>query len=157
LDPPNDFNRIGADIKRELRRFGPNAEIGAAVEAWPAAVGKEIARNAWPARFQRDGTLLINTRDAVWGFELTQRAGEISARMPGKPPLKFAPGPLPEPSAETTDAAVEALPEATLEQARTAAEWAAPIEDDELREAVAKAARASLARGSVDPRNDRTF
>jgi hypothetical protein len=157
LDPLGDFKPLGDDIQRELRRFGPNAEIGAAVEAWPAAVGEEIARNAWPARFQRDGTLLVNTRDAVWGFELTHRADEISARMPGKPPLKFAPGPLPEPSVEATASAAEPLPQATLEQARTAAEWAAPIEDDELREAVAKAARASLARGSLTPRNDRSF
>jgi hypothetical protein len=144
-------------VQRELRRFGPNAEIGAAVEAWPAAVGDGIARNAWPARFQRDGTLIIHVTDAVWGFELTQQANEIGSRLPGSPKLKFIPGPLPEPSAETTPAAVEPLPAATLEQARTAAEWASGIEDEELREAVAKAARASLARGSQNPRNDRSF
>jgi hypothetical protein len=151
LDP------LGDDVRRELRRFGPNAEIGPTVEAWPAAVGEEIARNAWPARFQRDGTLIVHTRDAVWGFELTQRAEEIGSRLPGLPKLKFVPGPLPEPSAETTPDAPEPLPEATLEQARTAAAWAAGIEDEELREAVAKAARASLARGSQTPRNDRSF
>jgi predicted nucleic acid-binding Zn ribbon protein len=144
-------------VKRELRRFGPNAEIGAVVEAWPGAVGEEIARNAWPARFQRDGTLIVHARDAVWGFELTQRADEIAARLPAKPKLKFVPGPLPEPSAETTPDAPDPLPEATLEQARTAAAWAAEIEDRELRETVAKAARASLARGSQNPRNDRSF
>jgi hypothetical protein len=157
LARPYDFDRIGDDVTRELRRFGPNAEISAAVAAWPAAVGAEIARNAWPARFQRDGTLIVHTRDAVWGFELTHRGEEIGSRLPGKPTLKFVPGPLPEPSAETTGPAVDPLPEATLEQARTAAEWAAPIEDPELREAVARAARASLARGSVDRRNDRSF
>jgi hypothetical protein len=86
--------------------------------------------------------------DAVWGFELTHQADEISSRLPGKPALKFVPGPLPEPSAEATQPAAEPLPEATLEQARTAAEWTAGIEDAELRETVARAARASLARGS---------
>jgi hypothetical protein len=89
----------------------------------------------------------------VWGFELTQRAADISARLPNRPSLKFVPGPLPEPSVETTSAAPEPLPEATLEQARTAAEWASAIEDEELRETVAKAARASLARAS----NNRSF
>jgi hypothetical protein len=151
LDP------LGDDVKRELRRFGPNAEMGETVAAWPQAVGPEIARNAWPARYQRDGTLVVHVRDAVWGFELTQQATEIGTRLPGKPPLKFVPGPLPEASAEATATPVEPLPEATLEQARTAAEWTAGIEDEELREAVARAARASLARGSVNPRRDRSF
>lgn len=137
-------------MRRELRRFGPNAEIGAAVDAWPAAVGDTIARNAWPARFTRDGTLVVHTRDAVWAFELTQQAAQIAERMPGRPTLKFLPGPLPEAPAEATPDAVDPLPPATVEQARTAAEWASPIEDEELRETVARAARASLARAAVD-------
>src|SRR5579884_1545784 len=116
------------------------------VEAWPAAVGAEIARNAWPARFQRDGTLIVHTKDAIWGFELGHRAAEISARLPGSPPLTFLPGPLPEPPAEE---AAEPPPAATLEQRRQAAEWAASIEDEALREAVAKAAAASLARAAA--------
>jgi hypothetical protein len=122
--------------------------MGEAVEAWEGAVGPEIARNAWPARFQRDGTLIVHCKDAIWGFELTSRAGEISARLPGRPALKFVPGPLPEPGAEPTEATPQGSPPATVEQARRAAEWAAEIEDEELRELVAKAARISLARGS---------
>ena len=51
--------------------------------AWEAAVGPEIARNAWPARFQRDGTLIVHTKDAIWGFELGQRAAEIT-RAPAR-------------------------------------------------------------------------
>jgi hypothetical protein len=135
-------------VKRELRRHGPNAEMGETVAAWPGAVGEEIARNAWPARFQRDGTLVVHTRDAVWGFELGHRAAEISTRLPGAPPLKFLPGPLPEPAAPPAGAGVEAPPPATLEHRERAAAWAAGIEDPELREAVARAAAASLARGS---------
>jgi hypothetical protein len=116
------------------------------VEAWPAAVGAEIARHAWPARFQRDGTLIVHARDAIWAFELGQRAGEISPRLPGAPPLKFVAGPLPEPGAVAGAAdALPAPPAATLEEQRQAAEWAASIEDEELREAVARAAAASLA------------
>jgi hypothetical protein len=135
-------------VKRELRRFGPNAEMGNVVAAWPVAVGEEIARNAWPARFQRDRTLIVHTRDAIWGFELGHRAAEISARLPGKPALKFVPGPLPEPGAEPPQATPQGSPPATLEQVEQATRWAAEIDDEELRALVARAAAASLARGS---------
>jgi hypothetical protein len=148
---------LGDELKSELSRFGPQGGIGDTVAAWPAAVGEEIARHAWPARFTRDGTLLVNTRDAVWGFELTQRAAEISARLPTKPKLKFAPGPLPEASPEHPADPPPDRPEATLEQAREAAEWASAIEDEELRELVARAARASLARAAAERPGDRSF
>jgi hypothetical protein len=137
---------LGDDVKRELRRHGPNAGMGEVVEAWETAVGPEIARNAWPARFQRDGTLVVHTRDAVWGFELQNRAGEISARLPEKPNVKFVPGPLPEPGSAAAPAAAPEPPPVTLEDARLAAEWASEIEDEELRVLVEKAARRSLAR-----------
>jgi hypothetical protein len=126
--------------------------MGEAVGSWPAAVGDEIARNAWPARFQRDGTLVVHTRDAIWGFELTSRAAEISKRLPGRPALKFVPGPLPEPGAPAS-AAPEGPPPATLEERSQAAEWAAEIEDEELRDLVARAAAASLARWSAGQRD----
>ena len=148
---------IGNELKGELSRFGPQGGIGDTVAAWPDAVGAEIARHAWPARFTRDGTLLVNTRDAVWGFELTQRAAEISSRLPTKPKLKFAPGPLPEATPEARDPALERPPDAPLEQAREAAEWASEIEDDELRELVARAARASLARAAAERSDNRSF
>jgi hypothetical protein len=119
------------------------------VEAWPAAVGPEIARNAWPARFQRDGTLIVHTKDAIWGFELGQRAAEIARRLPGSPPLRFVPGPLPEPASEEPG---HERPTATLEERRQAAEWASSIEDEELREAVKRAAAASLAARRADRR-----
>ena len=141
---------LGDEIRSELRRFGPEAGIADAVAAWPDAVGPEIARNAWPARFQRDGTLVVHTRDAVWGFELGHRAAEIAARLPGSPPLKFVPGPLPEPAAGDAPELERALPAATLEETRRAAEWASAIADEELRDLVAKAARASLARAAAD-------
>ena len=151
------MDRLGDELKGELARFGPQGGIGDTVAAWPAAVGAEIARHAWPARFTRDGTLLVNTRDAVWGFELTQQAAEISSRLPTKPKLKFAPGPLPEAATEPEDPALRKPPQATLEQARDAAEWASEIEDAELRELVARAARASLAKAAVDRSDRRSF
>lgn len=142
---------IGSDVRRELGRFGPQGRIGDLVAAWPEAVGPEIARNAWPARFQRDGTLVVHARDAVWAFELTQRVSEISSRLPDAPPLKVVPGPLPEPEQESSAADPEPPP-VTPEQAREAARWASPIADERLRELVARAARVSLARAAADRR-----
>ena len=120
--------------------------MGDVLAAWEAAVGPEIARNAWPARFQRDGTLIVHTQDAIWGFELGHRAAEITARLPGKPALKFVPGPLPAPGAEPTQATPEGSPPITLEQRAKAAEWASEIDDRELRDLVARAAEISLSR-----------
>src|SRR3954462_4848408 len=96
---------LGSELKRELGALGPNAAIGETVAAWPEAVGDEIARNAWPARFQRDGTLVVHTKDAIWSFELGHRAAQISERLAGRPALKFLPGPLPEPGAAVEEAA----------------------------------------------------
>jgi hypothetical protein len=148
---------LGDELKHELARFGPQGGIGDTVAAWPEAVGEQIARHAWPARFQRDGTLVVHTRDAVWGFELTQQAAEISSRLPTRPKLKFVPGPLPEPTPERPPEGVREPPPATLEQTREAAEWASAIEDEELRELVARAARASLARAAAEHPIDRPF
>jgi hypothetical protein len=134
---------LGDDLRRELQALGPNAAMSETTAAWPDAVGPDIARNAWPARFQRDGTLIVHTKDAVWAFELGHRAAPISERLPGHPPLKFVAGPLPEPAAP--DEVVQEAPAATLEEERQAAEWASSIEDEELRQAVAAAAAASLA------------
>jgi len=86
-------------------------------------------------------------RDAIWGFELTQRAGEISERLPGRPRLRFTPGPVPETVSEPPP---PAPPEVSPEQAREAAELAAGIVDPDLRESVAKAIKAALARAPDD-------
>jgi len=138
---------VGDQIRAELSRFGADSGVGDAVTAWPAAVGNEIARHAWPARTQPDGTLVVHVRDAIWGFELTQRAGEISDRLPGRPRLRFTPGPLPEaPSQPLPAPPIEASPE----QARTAAELTAGIADQNLRESVAKAIKAALVRAPDD-------
>ena len=102
---PLDIDQIGEQIRAELSRVGADSGAGDAVTAWPAAVGDEIARNAWPARTQPDGTLVVHVRDAIWGFELTQRAAEISERLPGRPRLRFTPGPLPETTPEPPPAA----------------------------------------------------
>ncbi len=134
---------LGDQIRAELQRVGADSGAGDAVTAWPAAVGDEIARNAWPARTQPDGTLVVHVRDAIWGFELTQRAGEISARLPGRPKLRFTLGPLPDPAPEPP---LESLVVASPEHAREAAELTAGIVDPNLRESVAKVIKSALAR-----------
>jgi Dna[CI] antecedent, DciA len=141
------MEKVGESIRAELSRVGADGGAGDAVTAWPAAVGEEIARHAWPARTQPDGTLVVHVRDAIWGFELTQRADEISSRLPGRPRLRFMPGPLPD---TTSDASAPRPPEASVEQAREAAELTAGITDPELRESVAKVIKAALVRASAD-------
>jgi hypothetical protein len=134
---------LGEQIRAELQRVGVDSGAGDAVATWPAAVGEEIARNAWPARTQPDGTLVVHVRDAIWGFELTQRASEISARLPGRPRLRFTPGPLPDASPEPgPKPPVEASPE----HEREAVALVAGIEDPNLRESVAKVIKVALAR-----------
>jgi Dna[CI] antecedent, DciA len=134
---------VGEQIRAELTRVGADSGAGDAVTAWPAAVGEEIARHAWPARTQPDGTLVVHVRDAIWGFELTQRATEISERLPGRPRLRFTPGQLPD---TTPEPPPPQRVEPSAEQSREAAEIAAGIEDPELRESVAKVIKVALAR-----------
>ena len=149
------MDRVGADVERELGRFGPPSGVAPLVEAWPSAVGPEIARNAWPARLARDGTLHVHTQDSVWAFELTTRAEEIRTRLGNVAPhrLAFAPGPLPEPVLDLPDEAREGPPEPTPEHVAKADSLTRVIRDEELRKVVAKAAAASLSRDD----NDRSF
>ena len=149
------MERVGGAVERELGRFGPASGMAPVIEAWPLAVGPEIARNAWPARLARDGTLHIHTQDSIWAFELTTRAEEIRARLGKAAPsrMSFAPGPLPEPSLELFERAREWPPEPTPEHVAKAESLTRGIRDEELRKVVAKAAAASLSRDD----NDRSF
>ena len=140
-------------VRDELSRFGPQAEIGRVAEAWADAVGEQIARNAWPARIARDGTLHVHTSSSTWAFELEHLAADIRTRLGelAPPKLRFMPGPLPEPQTAASDEAVGAtfaIPSA--EDLEAAAELAAKIEDEKLRNLVARAAAASLARARSD-------
>jgi hypothetical protein len=139
LDP------LADEIRTELARFGPQAGMAELVDRWPKAVGAAIARNAWPARIAKDGTVHIATADSVWAYELGQRAGEIAASL-GVPRVRFAPGPLPATHEEPVQPALEVTPE-DAERARAIA---SRIEDENLRESVQKAVSFSLARGRAD-------
>ena len=149
------MEHLGNAVGRELGRFGPAAGMAPVVEAWPAAVGVEIARNACPARLARDGTLHVHTQDSIWAFELTTRAEEIRGRLGDSAPrrLVFAPGPLPEPAEDGPDAVREPPPRPSAEHVAKAQSLTREIRDEELRKVVAKAAAASLSRGD----NDRSF
>src|SRR5581483_5866195 len=100
----------------------------------------------WPARIARDATIHVATADSVWAFELGHRAEEIGARHDGAR-LRFAPGPLPDPSPEPVSSVVAP----TEDEARLAAELAAGVGDEKLRETVERAVSFALARGRSDP------
>lgn len=144
--------RIGDDVRSELARFGPAEGMTEIVRAWPDAIGDQIARNAWPARLARDGTLHVATASSTWAFELAQLEPKLLERLrdalgeaaPAR--LRFAPGKLPEPSADDLSAARTPPPEPTGEERELAAALASGIEDESLRKIVAKAALASLAK-----------
>jgi hypothetical protein len=137
---------LGPDIRSELARYGPQAGMAELVERWPEVVGAAIARNAWPARIARDGTVHINTADSVWAFELGQKAAEIAGKL-GVEKLRFAAGPLPEADEE---AAVASPVETTPQDEERARAIASSISDEKLRESVQKAVSLSLARGRED-------
>ena len=151
--------RLGEDVRRELGRFGPGGAIADVVEAWPDAVGDSIARNAWPARIARDGTLHVSTSSSAWAFELGLLEEKLRERLAeglGKdapPRLRFAPGRLPEAAAPGPAETERAAVEVTEQHLQAGEELAAAISDENLRKVVAKAAAASLAR----PQNDRSF
>ena len=140
------MDRLGDDIRSELARFGPQAGMAELLARWPAAVGEAIARQAWPARIARDGTLHVNTTDSVWAFELGQRAADIASRL-GLPAVRFAPGLLPAATPEAGPAAPLVPVAADVERARAVA---ASITDEELRESVQRAVSFHLARERSD-------
>jgi len=140
------MDRLSDAVRGELARFGSQGRLGELVGLWPAAVGDAIARNAWPARIGRDGTLYVNTADSVWAFELSQRGREIAARLEVDA-IRFVPGPLP--GTETAPAqrkGVEPSPEEALEAGRIAA----GMGDLELRETIQRAVALALANRRSD-------
>ena len=153
------MDRLSDALREQLSRLGPNAGIAEIVAAWPGAVGDAIARNAWPARISREGNLHVSTSSASWSFELTQLAEEIMERLRAtlgdKAPagVRFAVGRVPAPGVDPAAPPPQPPPQPTPAETAVAHGLAAAIEHEELREIVARAARASLAKG----RGDRAF
>jgi hypothetical protein len=149
------MERVGDSVARELSRFGSvGSGMEPLVEAWSLAVGEEIARNAWPARFARDGTLHVHARDSIWAFELTSRAEEIRSRLGAAAPprIAFAAGPLPERAPPSAERRGKASRKPSPEQRAEADSLTRGIRNPELREIVAKTVAASLA-NAVDDRS----
>ena len=156
------MERLGDEVERELARGGSRDAIplAALTAAWPEIVGDAIASHAWPLRVARDGTLHVATASSTWANELALLADEILERLrdrlgteaPAK--LRFAVGPMPEPAELDEAATASRSRPSTTCRPRCAAEAAAAasaIDDPELRELVARAARASLLQGPVRP------
>jgi hypothetical protein len=148
---------IGADVRRELGRFGPAAGMAEVVAAWPGAVGEQIALNAWPARISRDGTLHVATSSSAWAFELSQLETEIRKRLSdavgeaAPPRLRFAVGHIPEAGLDPAPKEKRAVPRVNEALSAEGERIAASIEDPALREVVARAAAASLATALAPP------
>jgi hypothetical protein len=157
------MERIGKEVERELSRSGDGQALALSeiTSAWPGVVGETIARNAWPLRLGRDGTLHVATTSATWAFELDRLGPEIMSRFAAAlgatapSQFRFRIGPVPEPGA--SEAAAAAHPEPSVEETSEAAaeivSAVSGIQDPELRELVSRAARASLSK----PRSDRGF
>jgi hypothetical protein len=143
---------LGDDVARELARLGQapagHGDMAAVLAAWPSAVGDAISSNAWPARFTRDGTLIVHASSSAWAFELEQLSESVRERLgPLAPPrLRFVVGPLPERGAETVSKVHREPPVPGPAERAQADEITREIDAPELREAVARAVAASLAR-----------
>lgn len=146
------MDRIGAAVQKEVQRFGHHGAIGDIVKVWAGAVGAQIARNAWPARVGRDGTLFVHASSSAWAFELAQLEPDIRARLGDAAPekIRFAPGPLPEHDPSRPEQSIPTPIEPSAEEAELGARIAAPIGDEMLRKLVARAAAASLAKARRD-------
>jgi hypothetical protein len=149
------MERLDGSVRGALRGAGvPDAGALAKVtRVWPAAVGDAIARAAWPQRIARDGTLLVATSSSAWAFELGLLADEILAKLAaavgdGAPvAVKFAPGPIPSPPAPPVSESLR--PPVVDDDTRLLAEQlTSAMGDEELRETIARAAAASLARAA---------
>ena len=152
------MERIGDEFRLALRRFGGGGALARIVSAWPGAVGEAIARNAWPSRLARDGTLHVATSSSAWAFELTQLEAMIRKRLeealreawPGR--VRFAPGRLPESGLPETVPEGQAAPRPGPRERSRAAELVAFIDNEELRALAARAAAACLAKARSDHR-----
>jgi hypothetical protein len=147
--------------RQGLRRVGdllapalPSPERGEVLlpllQAWPAAVGPAIAREARPSRITVDGAVVVNATSSIWASELTLMAATIAARLgealgTPAPSLRFQVGPVPQPPAPPQFRPVSAAASAR------AKEVAADVRDDDLREAIERALARALVRSDEPP------
>ncbi|HXY84858.1 MAG TPA: DUF721 domain-containing protein [Gaiellaceae bacterium] len=142
---------LADQVTQELARCGPGAGLTELVDRWPDAVGPDVARNAWPARIARDGTLHVNTASSAWAVELGHLEPRIRASLGKLAPqkIRFAVGPVPGPAAPVHAVFRRPIAPSAEDRAR-ASEIAAGIGDESLRKIVAKAASLGLAQAESD-------
>ena len=154
------MERLDGPVRGALRGAGvPDAGALADVtRLWPEVVGDAISRASWPQRISRDGTLQVAAASSTWAFELGLLADQILAKLAaeigtGAPTaIRFNPGPVPAPPAPLpSEPPVEPL-EIDDETRLLADELTAAMTDAELRETIARAAAASLARAASSRR-----
>jgi predicted nucleic acid-binding Zn ribbon protein len=91
---------IGSILGRALGTSPADARLAAVCSAWRAAAGP-LADEAWPARFARDGGLIVNCSSSVLAGDLNMRSPELLARLREQacdlPALRFKVGPVPGP------------------------------------------------------------
>ena len=103
------MEKIGKSVERVLAQSGGGTALALTeiTAVWPEAVGEAVAREAWPLRVARDGTLHVATTSSTWAFELDRLSPEIQKQLhallgPATPEkLRFRVGPVPEPGAPT--------------------------------------------------------
>jgi hypothetical protein len=105
--------------------------------------------------------LHVATKSSTWAFELTQLSATIQERLgaaleSAPTSLRFAPGCLPELGAESEEDRKRTVPSPSPAAVAAGEEIAAGIADPSLREAVARAAAASLETAEDGP-SDRRF
>ena len=145
------MERLETGIRRALRSAGvpESGALRAITAAWPGCVGEGIARNAWPLRVSRDGTLQVACTSSIWAFELARMAPDLLVRLTaavgeGTPSaLRFAPGPVPAPGALAVEPPPEP-PQPSADDRAQAETLTASIADPELRELAVRAIAASL-------------
>ena len=150
------MEKIDKSVEHILSRSGGGTALALAeiTSAWPEAVGKAVSREAWPLRVARDGTLHVATSSSTWAFELDRLSPEIEERLRGllgaaaPAKLRFRVGPVPEHGGLETGTPTSSADDllVTDEVDSEASAVASEIDDPELRDLVARAARASLAR-----------
>ena len=89
---------IGSILGRALGGSVPDARLAAVCAAWKAAAGP-LADEVWPARFARDGALILNCTSGVLAGDLTMRSQDLLAKLSQQacelPALRFRVGPVP--------------------------------------------------------------
>lgn len=114
---------------------------------WEAAVSRRIAEVARPVKLLH-GTLLIHTRSSSWAQELSYHEEDMLASVRKVAPkvkrIRIRVGPMPPPGQAPDPPPPKTKPLAMHELPGNVARALAHVADDEVREAVSRAARMSL-------------